>query len=73
MKSTSRPKTSAQRMAAQRQRRAAAGLVQLNLYADKRDHATIKAFAADITNRRAQDAANQPLEPVRSAAEIPAF
>jgi len=46
------PKTAAQRMAEQRQRRAALGLVQINLYADKRDHAAIKDFAAKLQAKR---------------------
>ena len=46
------PKTSAQRMADHRQRRAALGLVQLNIVADKRDHEAIKAFAAKLQGLR---------------------
>lgn len=44
--------TAAQRKAAERVRRTAAGLVRLELYAHLDDHAAIKALAAKLQRRR---------------------
>lgn len=52
MNKSKEPKTAAQRMADQRQRRAATGIIQINLYADKRDHEFIKSFVAELAKKR---------------------
>ena len=47
-------KTSAQRMNETRDRRAALGLVRLELYAHPDDHEAIKAHAAKLQRKRAK-------------------
>jgi len=51
-------KTSSDRVKALRERREALGLAQLNLYADKRDHAAIKRFAAGLQALREKSEKN---------------
>ena len=53
------PKTTAARVAALRQRRAALGLKRLELYAHPTDHAALKALAARLQLRRAKLADDQ--------------
>lgn len=48
-------KTPSQRKAAERQRRAEAGLVRLEVYAHPDDHEAIKALAAKLQRKRERE------------------